>query len=65
MKIRSLALALALSFALTTVAEAKKRPVYSSKAQKARNKATARKYKAAKPRVSKRKVSKLKVKHAS
>jgi hypothetical protein len=57
MKIRSLALALALSFALTAVAEAKKRPVYNNKAQKAR-KANAAKY-----RATKRKVSKLQVKH--
>jgi hypothetical protein len=58
MKIRSLALTLALGFALTAVAEAKKRPVYSTKGQHAR-KANVRKFKA-----SKRKVSKLQVKRA-
>jgi hypothetical protein len=63
MKIRSLALALALSFAVTTVAEAKKKPVYSAKAQKAHNKATVHKYKPSAHKVSAHKVSKLKVKH--
>jgi hypothetical protein len=57
MRIRSLALALAVTFALTTAAEAKKRPVYNSKAQHAR-KANVQKYKA-----TKRKVSKLQAKH--
>jgi hypothetical protein len=64
MKIRSLALALALSFAVTTVAEAKKKPVYSAKAQKARNKSMVHRYKPSAHKVKARKVSKLKVKHA-
>ena len=63
--IRSLALALALSFTLTTVAEAKKKPTHSAKAQKARNKAVARKYKTTAHTVKAHKVSKIKVKHAS
>lgn len=64
MKIRSVALVLALSFALTTVAEAKKKPVYSAKAQKARNKAMVHKYKPSAHKVKPYKPSKLKVKHA-
>jgi hypothetical protein len=64
MKMRSLALALVLSFALTTAAEAKKKPVYSAKAQKATNKARIQKHKVSAHKVSKHKVSKLKVKHA-
>jgi hypothetical protein len=59
MKIRSLALTLALGFALTAVAEAKKKPVYSAKAQKARN-ANMRKFKAAKHKVSKMQVKRAK-----
>ncbi len=59
MRIRSLALALACTFALTTVAEAKKKPVYNAKAQAAR-KANMKKFK-----VNQRKVSKLKVKHVA
>jgi hypothetical protein len=64
MKIRSLALALALSFALTTAVEAKKRPVYSAKAQKATNKSRVQKHKVSAHKVNKFKPSKLKVKHA-
>jgi hypothetical protein len=56
MKIRTLALTLALGFALTGLAEAKKKAVYSTKGQHAR-KANVHKFKA-----SKRKVSKLQVK---
>jgi hypothetical protein len=59
MKIRSLALALALGFALTAVGEAKKKPVYSAKAQKAHN-ANVRRFKASKLKVSKLKVKRLK-----
>jgi hypothetical protein len=62
MKIRSLALALALGFALTATAEAKKRPVYSHKAQKAR-KANIARYKATK-QATKHKISKVQVKRA-
>jgi hypothetical protein len=58
MKIRNLALTLALGLALTAAAEAKKKPVYSSKGQQAR-KANVHKFKA-----TKRKVSKLQVKRA-
>ena len=62
MKLRRLALALALSFALTTVAEAKKKPTYSTnakKGQKAR-KAVAHKYKPAKRKVAKYKPKAIK-----
>jgi hypothetical protein len=59
MKIRSLALTLALGFALTGVSEAAKRkPVYTSKGQ------VARKANRAKFKSTKRKVTKLQVKHA-
>ena len=54
-----------LGFALTTVAEAKKKPTHSAKAQKARNKAMVKKYKPNAHKVQAHKVSKLKVKHAS
>ncbi|MGA3240980.1 MAG: hypothetical protein ABSG03_32325 [Bryobacteraceae bacterium] len=62
MKIRSLALALALGMAVTTVAEAKKKPVYSAKAQKVKKarKATVSKYKPGKRKVSKYKVKAVK-----
>jgi hypothetical protein len=62
MKIRNLALALALGCALTAVAEAKKKPVYSAKAQKATKarKSTVSKYKPAKRKVSKYKVKAVK-----
>jgi hypothetical protein len=62
MKIRSLALAFALSVALTAVAEAKKKPVYSAKAQKAQKarKSTVSKYKPAKRKVAKYKVKAVK-----
>jgi hypothetical protein len=62
MKIRSLALALALGFALTAVAEAKKKPVFSAKAQKAKKarKATVTKYKPGKRKVAKYKVRAVK-----
>jgi hypothetical protein len=55
MKIRSLALVLAVGFALTSVAEAKKRPVYSASARKGSKarKSTVSKYKPAKRKVSK------------
>ena len=56
MKIRSLALALAATFALTTVAEAKKKPVYSHKAPKVHRMNVSRN------KVSKRKVSRPSVK---
>jgi hypothetical protein len=59
MKIRSLALALAVGFALTAVAEAKKRPAYSANAKKVQK---ARKSTVSKYKPSKRKVSKYKVK---
>lgn len=59
MKIRSLALILAAGFALTTVAEAKKRPVYSSKAPKA-HKASVRRISVSKHRVSKASVRRRK-----
>ena len=52
MKIRKLALVLALGFALTAVAEAKKKPVYSAKAQKA-HKAKTQKFKPGKRKVAK------------
>jgi hypothetical protein len=65
MKIRSLAIALAVSLALTTAAEARKKPVFSAKAQKARNKATVRKHTAVTHKISKHKLVKQKVKHAA
>ena len=62
MKIRSLALTLALGLALTTAAEAKKKPVHSAKAQKAMKgrKATISKYKPGKRKVAKYKVKAVK-----
>ena len=62
MKIRSLALALALGFALTTVVEAKKKPVYNVKSPKVKKarKSTVSKYKPAKHKVAKYKVKPLK-----
>jgi cytochrome c556 len=62
MKIRSLALALVLSVALSAVAEAKKKPVYSAKAQKAMKgrKSTISKYKPGKRKVAKYKVKAVK-----
>ncbi len=62
MKIRSLTLALALGFALTAVAEAKKKPVYSAKAQKTQKarKSTVSKYKPGKRKVAKYKVKAVK-----
>jgi hypothetical protein len=62
MKIRSLALALALGVALTAVAEAKKKPVYSAKAQKVKKarKSTVSKYKPGSRKVAKYKVKAVK-----
>jgi hypothetical protein len=59
MKIRVLALTLALGFALTGVAEAKKKPSYHVKTQHAR-KANVRKFKATKHKASKLQVKRLK-----
>ena len=58
MKIRRLAVALALTVALTAVAEAKKKPVYSANAKKVQkaHKTTVGKYKPAKRKVAKYKV---------
>ena len=62
MKIRSLALALVLSVALSAVAQAKKKPVYSAKAQKAKKASKSRvtKYKPATRKVAKYKVKAVK-----
>ena len=62
MKIRSVALALALGFALTAVAEAKKKPVYSAKAHKAPKVKKASKSRVTKYKPGNRKVAKYKVK---